>query len=60
MGVLALGAAPADAPTFDRRAPATSVTTPAPAGLDLQQPPQRPAALIARPFRCAISPHREQ
>lgn len=36
MGVLALGAAPADAPTFDRRTPATSVTTPAPTGLNLQ------------------------
>ena len=36
MGVLALGAAPADAPTFDRRAPATSVPTQAPAGLTLQ------------------------
>jgi len=33
MGVLALGAAPADAPTLDRRAPTTSITTPAPAGL---------------------------
>jgi anti-sigma factor RsiW len=33
MGVLALGAAPADAPTLDRRAPSTSVTTPAPAHL---------------------------
>ena len=33
MGVLALGAAPADAPTVDRRAPSTSVTTPAPANL---------------------------
>lgn len=31
MGVLALGAAPADAPTFDRRLPNTSVTNPAPA-----------------------------
>jgi hypothetical protein len=37
MGVLALGAAPADAPTFDRRTPTTSVTTPAPAGLNLQR-----------------------
>jgi anti-sigma factor RsiW len=33
MGVLALGAAPADAPTFDRRLPATSVSTPSPAHL---------------------------
>ncbi|MBZ5740112.1 zf-HC2 domain-containing protein [Nocardioides mangrovi] len=28
MGVLALGAAPADAPTIDRRAPVTSITQP--------------------------------
>ena len=35
MGVLALGAAPADAPTVDRRAPTTSITTPAPAGLGM-------------------------
>ena len=35
MGVLALGAAPADAPTIDRRAPATSVSTPAPGGMNL-------------------------
>jgi anti-sigma factor RsiW len=35
MGVLALGAAPADAPTVDRRAPTTSISTPAPAGLNL-------------------------
>ena len=33
MGVLALGAAPADAPTFDRRLPATTVSTPSPAHL---------------------------
>jgi hypothetical protein len=33
--VLALGAAPADAPTVDRRAPTTSISTPAPAGLNL-------------------------
>jgi hypothetical protein len=33
MGVLALGAAPADAPTLDRRGPATTITTPAPAGI---------------------------
>jgi anti-sigma factor RsiW len=33
MGVLALGAAPADAPTFERRLPATSVSTPSPAHL---------------------------
>jgi anti-sigma factor RsiW len=33
MGVLALGAAPADAPTLDRRLPATSVSTPSPAHL---------------------------
>jgi anti-sigma factor RsiW len=33
MGVLALGAAPADAPTFDRRVPTNSVTTPPPAHL---------------------------
>lgn len=30
MGVLALGAAPADAPTIDRRAPVTSITQPLP------------------------------
>jgi anti-sigma factor RsiW len=30
MGVLALGAAPADAPGIDRRVPATSVVTPSP------------------------------
>jgi hypothetical protein len=35
MGVLALGAAPADAPTPERRAPATSVSTPPPAGLSM-------------------------
>jgi hypothetical protein len=33
MGVLALGAAPADAPTLDRRAPATSIPNQTPAGL---------------------------
>jgi len=33
MGVLALGAAPADAPTIDRRLPTSSVTTPPPAHL---------------------------
>ncbi len=33
MGVLALGAAPADAPTLDRRLPTASVSTPAPANL---------------------------
>jgi anti-sigma factor RsiW len=37
MGVLALGAAPADAPTLDRRAPATSVTNQAPAGVTVHQ-----------------------
>jgi hypothetical protein len=37
MGVLALGAAPADAPALDRRAPATSINTPQPAGMGLQQ-----------------------
>ena len=36
MGVLALGAAPADAPTFDRRTTPTSVTNPAPTGLSFQ------------------------
>jgi hypothetical protein len=36
MGVLALGAAPADAPTFDRRTPSTSVSTPPPTGLQMQ------------------------
>lgn len=35
MGVLALGAAPADAPTVERRAPTTSISTPAPAGLSM-------------------------
>ena len=30
MGVLALGAAPADAPSIDRRTPVTSITTPSP------------------------------
>jgi hypothetical protein len=35
MGVLALGAAPADAPTLERRAPATSITPQPPAGLNL-------------------------
>jgi hypothetical protein len=30
MGVLALGAAPADAPTLERRPPTTSVSTPSP------------------------------
>lgn len=35
MGVLALGAAPADAPTVDRRAPTTSISTPAPPGLSM-------------------------
>jgi hypothetical protein len=38
MGVLALGAAPADAPTSQRPAPpATSVTNPVPAGIGLHQ-----------------------
>jgi hypothetical protein len=35
MGVLALGAAPADAPTVDRRPPTTSISTPAPTGLSM-------------------------
>ena len=35
MGVLALGAAPADAPTLDRRTPATTVSTPSPNGMNL-------------------------
>jgi hypothetical protein len=35
MGVLALGAAPADAPTMERRAPTTSISTPAPSGLGM-------------------------
>jgi hypothetical protein len=35
MGVLALGAAPADAPTLERRAPTTSITPVQPAGLNL-------------------------
>jgi anti-sigma factor RsiW len=35
MGVLALGAAPADAPTIERRAPVTSVNTPPPAGMNV-------------------------
>ena len=30
MGVLALGTAPADAPSFDRRVPTTQIVTPAP------------------------------
>ncbi|WP_205474502.1 hypothetical protein [Nocardioides sp. SYSU D00038] len=42
MGVLALGAAPADAPTLDRRAPTVSVPTPAPAGLVGPQRRQEP------------------
>jgi hypothetical protein len=33
MGVLALGAAPADAPTLDRRGPVTSITNQAPTGI---------------------------
>ena len=37
MGVLALGAAPADAPTLDRRLPITSVSTPSPLGMNLHQ-----------------------
>jgi len=35
MGVLALGAAPADAPTLERRAPTTTISTPAPGGLSV-------------------------
>lgn len=35
MGVLALGAAPADAPTLERRGPTTAVTTPIPTGMNL-------------------------
>ncbi len=35
MGVLALGAAPADAPSVERRAPSTSISTPAPAGIGM-------------------------
>jgi hypothetical protein len=42
MGVLALGAAPADAPTVDRRPPATSVTTPVPTGLSVNNRRQVP------------------
>ena len=30
MGVLALGTAPADAPSFDRRVPVTQIVTPQP------------------------------
>jgi hypothetical protein len=33
MGVLALGAAPADAPTLERRAPVASIPSPVPAGV---------------------------
>ena len=33
MGVLALGAAPADAPTIDRRTPVTQISTPSPSPL---------------------------
>lgn len=33
MGVLALGAAPADAPTIERRAPVTQINTPSPSPL---------------------------
>ncbi|MCD4533901.1 zf-HC2 domain-containing protein [Nocardioides sp. cx-169] len=40
MGVLALGAAPADAPTIDRRAPSMQVTTPSPSPVGGQ--PRRP------------------
>jgi anti-sigma factor RsiW len=43
MGLLALGAAPADAPTLDRRTPTTSISTPAPAGLNLHN--RRPVPL---------------
>jgi hypothetical protein len=35
MGVLALGAAPADAPTLERRPPTTAVSTPSPLGMNL-------------------------
>jgi anti-sigma factor RsiW len=35
MGVLALGAAPADAPGLERRAPTTSISTPAPTGMSV-------------------------
>jgi hypothetical protein len=35
MGVLALGAAPADAPTLERRPPITSITTPTPVVLSV-------------------------
>lgn len=35
MGVLALGAAPADAPTIDRRGPLTSIVTPSPTPVGL-------------------------
>jgi hypothetical protein len=38
MGVLALGAAPADAPTIDRRAPVTSVVTPTPSSSAFLRP----------------------
>jgi anti-sigma factor RsiW len=41
MGVLALGAAPADVPNVDRRLPSSQVTTPT----------QPPAKLPTRPFR---------
>mgnify|MGYP006864795918 CR=1 FL=1 len=41
MGVLALGAAPADVPTIDRRLPSSQITTPS----------HTPAKLPTRPFR---------
>jgi len=50
MGVLALGVAPADAPTLDRRTPVTSVTQPAgPQSTTPTRSPQRRAPLAPAP-----------
>jgi anti-sigma factor RsiW len=51
MGVLALGVAPADAPTIDRRAPATITQT---------RSPQVPAPTLQSPLRTGASAHRHQ
>ncbi|MDF1603935.1 zf-HC2 domain-containing protein [Nocardioides sp. YIM 152315] len=51
MGVLALGVAPADAPTIDRRAPATITQT---------RSPQTPATVTPDPTRTSAPLHRQQ
>ena len=60
MGVLALGAAPADAPTIDRRLPTTRSNTPAPGCRRTVPPAPRSCPDLTAPLadRCVISAHR--